>query len=410
MKKTSVILLISAIIISFSSSCEKDDDITVSTGDTLWIHQIPQGEKEHWIDAKPLAIGYDGTIYYSAGGGSSNWDPESIYAVNKSDGSLKWQTQALATWHINSNVIVGDDGTVYVASYTKLYSINPADGSFNWVWEVPETITVNGNDLYTYGELGPMTLANNGDLIIKTTGDGSYYRALYCIGSGGTMKWYRFIGSENTDIVIGKYGEIIDFEHDDVGQKLTVSNADDGSLMWSIPANVISAADNITIADNGDIITFIHTDSLIRVNPLTHSVLWKTAASTSSDAKTFDSDGNLFLYDQWAGCSVYDISTGTLIKSDVNLPQNPVIDSKNQLMGIISDWHPHMSVTDNSGNIIWESNIDISGNSIAVSDDNIIYFSDSKNVYAVQGDAGLNKNAWPKMSHDNRNTNNYSKF
>ena len=410
MKKIFIALFISVFMISLTISCKKEDNLIANAGDTLWVHNIPQSEKEHFIDNKPLAVGTNGTIYYSAGGGVSNYDYERVYAVNNTDGSLKWQSDTLATWYTNSNIVIGDAGNIYVASYTKLYCINPADGSFNWVWEVPQTLPLDASDVYTYGELGPLALANNGDIIIKTTGSGSYYRAMYCIGNDGTVKWYRFIGSENTEIVVGKNGEIIDFEHDDSGQLLTVSDSDNGSLLWSTPANVVSAANNITIADNGDIITLINTDSLIRINPVNHTTIWKVYAATSSDTKTFDSDDNMFLFDQFAGCSVYDINSGNLINSGLNLPQTPLIDTKNQLYGVISDNSPHLSVTDKSGSIIWESDININRNTKALSDDNVIYCTDSKKVYAIQSDANLNKNGWAKTTHDNRNTNNVNKF
>ncbi len=410
MKKVYFILLGTVFMVLSTISCKKENNLIVNTGDTLWVHNIPQSEKEHFIDNKPLAVGKDGTIYYSAGGGVSNYDYEKVYAVNGTDGSLKWQSDTLETWYTNSNLIIGDDGNIYVASYTKLYCINPENGNFNWIWEVPQTLNSNGSDVYTYGELGALALANNGDLIIKTAGSGSYYRALYCINSSGTIKWYRFIGSENTDIIVGKNGEIIDFEHDGSGQLLTVSDSENGNLLWSMPVSVVSDANNITVADNGDIITFVHTDSLARINSTNHTTIWKIYAATSSDVKTFDSDGNLFLFDQYAGCSVYDINTGNTISSGLSLPQIPLIDTKNQLYGVISDNNPRLSVTDKSGNIIWESDMNINRNTKTLSDDNIVYCADSKKIYALQGDASLNKNGWAKISHDNRNTNNVNKF
>jgi len=151
-----------------------------------------------------LIVEKDGSIYYSASGGQANWESSRIYAINKTDGSLKWKTEPLAIWHLNSNIVVGDDGTIYVLSYTKLYSIDPNTGAFNWVWEVPHTI----GDYYTYGEVGGLALANNGDLIFKTNGGGSYYRALYCVGSDGQTKWHHFIGAEGTPITIGYNGTI----------------------------------------------------------------------------------------------------------------------------------------------------------------------------------------------------------
>ncbi len=184
-----------------------------SFGDTLWVHDKPILENTTYIRAMPLAIGKDGSVYYLADGGMATWDATRVYAINKDDGSLRWKTDALAIWHPNSNIVVADDGTVYVLSYTKLYSIDPNSGLTNWEWEVPEHIMHDGNEVYSYGEVGGLALANNGDLIFKTNGSGSYYRAMYCVDNQGNTKWYRVIGAQGTNITIGSTGTIFDYEY-----------------------------------------------------------------------------------------------------------------------------------------------------------------------------------------------------
>ncbi len=413
-----VILL--ATVLSFNS-CDKIDDAlnddnndstqTTTLGDTLWVHNLSFGENELWITDAPLAIGTDGTIYYSAGGGMSNWEAVRIYAVDKTNGSLKWKTEPLHQWKVNSNIVIGDDGTIYVESYTKLYSISPGDGSFNWIWEVPETINVNGQDLYTYGELGPMALANNGDLIVKTTGSGSYYRARYCISPSGTMKWYRFIGAENTPISIGYDGVIYDFAHDDTHTFLSASDPDSGEILWTLPVyNLVSAGINITIAENGDIITQISSDTLVRINPDNQTFIWKVAAAASEQSKIIGTEGYLYLFDQWAGMYRYDIATGNMVGDPMAIPHYSIIDSKGQLYGIMSDNNPYLTVTDNSGNIVWENKTDTYlGHPTTLSNEKVVYTANSKKVFAIQTDAGLSQSQWPCFTHDNRNTFNYNK-
>ncbi len=406
-------LITFAILQFFFISCDKVDEIinpeTGGAGDTIWVHHIPQGENAS-ISEGHLARGIDGTIYY-AGIGNSN--PVQIYAVNKSDGSLKWRSAGLQTWYVNSNIVVADDGSIYVASYTKLYSINPNDGSFNWVWEVPETLPLNGNNAYSYGELGAIALAGNGNIIIKTTGGGSYYRALYGISSSGAMEWFRFIGSESTPITIGYDGTIYDFEHNESGGVFTATSPDNGDLIWSMPAYASSSYNNITIAGNGDIIAFIYTDTLIRISPSNHQAIWKRNAATSQDNILFDSEGNLYLYDQWAGTSVYNISDGSQKSTGVGLPHNPVIDTKTQFYGVLSDNNPVMSITDNEGNVNWETKTGVYGHSALLSDDeNVVYcvVSGGKEIYALKTDASLPHTGWPRYTHDNRNTFNVNKW
>ena len=411
------LLFLTTVLFIFFNSCDKNfnnnDTPTPSTnvGDTLWVHQVPGDINVMYIHDTPLAIGLDGSIYYDAYG-SWNGDvtePDRIYAVNKNDGSLKWKTEPLGTWML-SDIMVGDDGTIYVENYTKIYSINPATGAINWEWEVPQTLPLDGRDVYTYEGLGGLALANNGDIITKTNQSGVYYRAMYCISSDGAMKWHRFISATNIPITIGYGGTIYDFERDaSYLGLLTATNPNTGALIWSMPAALVSGANNITIADNGNIITLIHTDTLACINPENHNFIWKTAASTVQDYKYISPDGFIYLYDQ-LGTYLYNVTTGNKEAGPVLLPHSTTFDSKGHLLGIISDYNPYLTVTDNAGEIIWENRMDgFYGWSVAISSDNIVYVANAKKLYAIQSDAPLANKGWPKYSHDNRNTFNYSK-
>ncbi len=421
MKKLIQFSLIAGLLVTFlwlTPSCgifstPKNPDSTQQTvlGDTLWSHQLTWGTNELWINEAPLALGKDGSIYYTASGGQSNWEAERVYALNKTDGSLKWKTEPLAIWHLNSDVMVGDDGTIYVESYTKLYSIDPSSGSFNWVWEVPQTLPgSDGNDVNTYGELGNMALANNGNIITKTTGSGSYYRALYCIGTDGTMKWHRFIGSENNPITIGYQGTIYDYEHDNNGLLLTASNPATGALIWSIPSSIGNGNANIAIADNGDLILHIANDTIVRIDPNDNHTIWKTVATMNYKNKVISAQGFLYLFDQWAGTSMFDIQSGNVVGTPVSgIPSSFVIDSKEHLIGYIFNLR-HVGAKDKTGKTIWESKVGAFGKYIAISDEKIVYTFHSKTLYAIQSDAAMTKSNWPRFSHDNRNTFNFSKW
>ena len=403
----------------YFSSCDIIDTINPDdenkVGDTLWIHQVPQEDPTHYIGSS-IAIGIDGAIYYEAGGhgwNGTNWDPVQIYAVNKSDGSLKWKSEPLMLWHINYGPMVDDNGNIYVASEYKLYSINPLNGSFNWVWEVPSTLPgENGNDVYTYGELGAMALSNNDGIIIKTTGSGSYYRALYKIGNDGTMKWYRFIGAETTPVTIGKNGTIFDYEHANNVVYLTATNPESGSLIWSVPGNSLSSYNNIMIASNGDLITKAPDNTLARINSSNGNTVWEISAGTWQDDKYMDINENIILYDQFTGSYIYNSTNGNLIDGELSLPHGIAIDSKNQIYGTLSDNNPILSVTEENGNILWQYEVGHVGYyAPVISDDNVVYWvSDDNSIIALKTDAGLAHSGWPKFSHDKRNTFNVNKW
>ncbi|NOX84741.1 MAG: PQQ-like beta-propeller repeat protein, partial [Chlorobi bacterium] len=289
MKKYTIIL--SVIILSglfYLPGCNILNDDNPDTpqqkaGDTLWIHTVPKGAQNLWIPEQPLAIGKDGSVYYTASGGTANWEPSRVYAVNKDDGTIKWISEPLELWHVNSNIVVGDDGTVYVMSYTKLYSINPGSGSFNWIWEVPQTLTYEGNDVYTYGEVSSLALSDNGDLIFKTSGSGVYWRALYCVGTDGNMKWHRFIRAAGNPITIGYNGIIYDYAAGDGNTHyIFATDPSNGDILWQTKAYTSYGVTNITIADNGDLIAFVANDSLARFDPANGTIIWKSKVTESS--------------------------------------------------------------------------------------------------------------------------------
>lgn len=76
---------------STTSSCTvTEPQPQCERGDILWTHDVgPVNNHTMYVDDLPLAVGKDGSIYYSASGGQDNWEPSRIYALNKTDGSLK---------------------------------------------------------------------------------------------------------------------------------------------------------------------------------------------------------------------------------------------------------------------------------------------------------------------------------
>ena len=399
---------------SSTGSCNvTEPQPTHEHGDILWTHDVvPVNNHTMYIADLPLAVGKDGSIYYSAAGGQDNLEPSRIYALNKTDGSLKWKTEPLAIWHVNSNIVVGDDGTVYVLSATKLYSIDPATGIFNWVWEVPHSM----GDKNTYGEVSGLALANNGDLIFKTNGSGSYYRALYCVGSNGQTKWHHFIGADIAPITIGYGGTIYDFGYEmlrDANRQpyylhyLYAYDPNTGNELWKIPtdAGVFSGSNNITVAANGDLI-WRNNDKLVRSDPAEGHTIWQVDAESNYANKVIDPAGFIYLYDQWAGTAVFNPQTGAKKESRIHVTSWPVVDSLGHLCGATLNG---LNVNDATGTLVWEKNIGFQGQTVTISADKVIYVADSHKVYAVQGDATMAQSGWPRFSHDNRNTFNVNK-
>jgi outer membrane protein assembly factor BamB len=412
MKKLNSIILsafFAIFLFLYFGSCEtkkEDPKPTTQVGDTLWIHTKPALENTTYISNMALAIGKDGTVYYEADGGTLNWESSRIYAINKNDGSLKWKTEPLAIWHPNSNILVDDNGVIYMLSYTKLYSINPETGAFNWEWEVPTTILHDGNEVYSYGEVGGLALADNGDLIFKTNGSGVYYRAMYCVSPQGNTRWYRVIGATINNITIGYYGTIYDYQSDMGVKYLYAIYPEDGSVRWRKKLNYHeAAANNIVVNQNGHLICS-SSDSLALVNVDIGEYVGKVALSVSEKQKIVDINGFIYVYDVWSGLHVIDSQNG-VEKEILNIGYNCITDEKGRLYRVSLD---KFNCYTNTGELSWSFTTGgANPAAIALSNDNILYVASSEKVFAIQGDAPLPQNVWACPTHDNRNTFNFSK-
>ena len=416
---TPLLIIMVIFVIMTRSSCIDTDPPTPATnvGDTLWIHEKPVLENTTWIRDMPMAIGNDGSIYYIADGANNTFEPARVYAINKDDGSFKWKTDQMESSHPGSNIVVADDGTVYILSGHRLYSIDPNSGSFNWEWEVPETIVFDGNDVYSYGAVGGLALKNNGDLILKTPGSGSYYRAMYCVNPQGTTKWYRVIGSNGSNMgtTVGSTGIIFAYETwgepygYDQDKYLYAVNPDDGGVYWRTQMNYSgTGGNNIAVTDNGDLLCSIANDSLGLLNSATGEYIWKVLAQTSYKYKLIGKEGLVSVYDQWTGRHYYNISTGAEEKVIESAAGDPMSfdNNGNYYRGV----SPGMVCYNKNGEVIWNFNSGGSkGWSLTISNDNIIYLVSGDKVFAIQGDSPLAQSGWPRASHDNRNTYNYSK-
>ncbi len=406
-------LLLTMVIFVFFNSCDLDPDPPTpgtNVGDTLWIHEKPVLENTTWIRDVPMAIGNDGNIYYAADGANSTFEPGRVYAINKEDGSLKWKTDQLENSH-PGKIVVADDGTVYVLSGYRLYSIDPNSGAFNWEWEVPETIIFEGNVVGSYGAVGGLALANNGDLILKTIGSGSYYRAMYCISPQGTTRWYRVIGASGTNITIGSTGIIFDYGYSGNPNihYLYAVNPDDGGVYWRTQMNYSGSGNsNIAVTDNGDLLCSIAQDSLGLLNPANGEYIWKILAQTNHKNKLIGIDGLVSVWDQWTGRHYYNISTGAEEKVIESVAGDPMSFDNNG--NYYRGASPGMVCYNSDGEVIWSFNSGGSkGWTLTISNDNIIYLVSGDKVFAIQGDSPLAQSGWPRSTHDNRNTYNYSK-
>jgi len=127
-------------------------------------------------------IGLDGTIYVGSGG--------YLYAINPTDGTLKWEFAFTKYYHRLFSPAIGLDGTIYAGSYDyNLYAIKP-DGTLKWAFTTNSLI------------YSPPAIGLDGTIYV---GSGNY---LYAIKPDGTLKWSFYTLGGVSSPAIGLDGTI----------------------------------------------------------------------------------------------------------------------------------------------------------------------------------------------------------
>jgi hypothetical protein len=433
MKNTAKYLLAIALFAYFSffttTGCglldDDMDDPKVELGDTLWVHNI-QGADSLFTN-NILAQGKNGQIYYSKAGGTLYWTAARIVAIDGKTGNTIWESETLDNIDLSSNIVVADDGTVYVIGYHKLYAINPSNGSFNWVWEVPTEVPNpdGAGMLYTFGRIGALVLLSDGSVILGSVDSGVYNRALYSISSSGNTNWYNIKavgGAVYSGIVVGKQDKVFYYSSFEGKNSLFAVNGLSGAILWH--KEIISfggAENNVVLKDNGDIIcSFILNAGeeyfMYTIDQNNGSVLKKSNTTSNANIKLLGPDGKI--YQQGNGYNIlkYDENTGigtdfsTLSEAKVSL-RPAMFNGMGQLIVVNGfSWVGHISTYQKDGTLDWATPFDgVKNHSLLLTSDEVIVGSTSNKIFAIQGNEKLASSGWPMKTHDIRNTNNINK-
>ena len=196
------------------------------------------------------AIGPDGEIYLAADGGvirftsdfTQQWSyglpgygsmpsltffgntvfvgwgfSRTVYAINSTDGSLRWSVDFGSIWRQFSPAAIGSDGTVYVGtSLGELHAIDGSDGTVQWTYATGGAIT-----LWAAPAIGA-----DGTIYV-----GSQDTYLHAVNPDGSMRWrYQAGGSIDSTPAIGADGTVYFGSAD---AKVYAVNGTNGSLRWS---------------------------------------------------------------------------------------------------------------------------------------------------------------------------------
>jgi len=147
-----------------------------NNGTVKW--KFPTG---YYVRVSPC-IADDGTIYCVSRDGY-------LYAVYP-NGTMKWNTNV----HAGTSPTIGQDGTVY-AGWKELYAVNPTDGSVKWTFDPGSDRTIQG---------GTPCNSVDGTIYFGTSDGGE----IIAVNPDGTEKWRKQIGTCESAPAIGEDGTV----------------------------------------------------------------------------------------------------------------------------------------------------------------------------------------------------------
>ena len=146
------------------------------SGAVVWSYEIPVGIFVY----SPPAVASDGTIYVGVGYAKPvyySYGSGMLYAINP-DGSEKWRIEV--DDNVYASPAIASDGTIYVGTGMSLYAVNPTNGSIKWN-------TVVGG--YASGIMNPPAIGPEGNIYIARD------YVVYAVNpTDGSTKWKVSVG------------------------------------------------------------------------------------------------------------------------------------------------------------------------------------------------------------------------
>jgi len=264
-----------------------------SNGDVKW--QYPTGGLGS-IDSSPT-IGTDGTIYFG------DWNGY-VHALHP-DGTVKWKYHTGDI--ITGSPAIGPDGTVYIGSHdSSLYAFNPDNGTVKWRF-------------YTGGWVRVSPCVGDDGTVYCVSFD-NYLYAIY--PNNGTVKWKTFVNA-GTNPTIGPDGTIY------AGWDVLYAVNPDGTVKWTFPGYAYIEGGTPCISKEGVIYFGTTGDKIVAVNP-NGTLRWvRDLTHPSQSPPAIAADGTIYIGSESPGAAIHAYGHGPL-KAEAYGPYEGLINTSIQ--------------------------------------------------------------------------------
>jgi len=214
----------------------------ITNGQAKWVFHYPNSNtnafpnSDYGYDTSGFtrstpALGRDGTLYI-------NTDIGQLFAVNYTNGSLKWinrtpDSSLSAAGIFAEPPAIGFDGTVYFGVANYLLAVNPTNGNYKWVY----------TNIIGFDFRSPV-IANNTVYVHSRNGSSGLYFLLAMNPDNGNIIWSNTLSYSGDWILSGSVSVASDGEIYTINQPYyesdpvsLISLAPDGTVNWTYPVN-----------------------------------------------------------------------------------------------------------------------------------------------------------------------------
>jgi outer membrane protein assembly factor BamB len=239
-----------------SAMIADDGTIYIASFDGFVYAINPNGQEEWKFNTLSpvtgsVSLAADGTVY--VGTESEILANPSFYALNPSDGSVKWSV--MIGDRVLSDPAIADDGTIYFGCEDgSLYARKPADGTEEWTFTATDGAISSSPAV---GSDGTIYFGSNWET------DDDFGGSFYAVNANGTLKWSHDMGDFVTgSAAVDSAGNTYFGAYDGVFYSYDI----DGNFRWSF--QTVGSDDGIEIAGSAS----IGPDGTVYVGTVGHNV------------------------------------------------------------------------------------------------------------------------------------------